>query len=104
MKMKLEPVDTLRHPTSPKPGWIVAFRPTGKDLGGALTDVSYWRRYAVVGRWFESSPLERRHLIGKIVAVKRVDGGFYYRITSGVSGWDVAYEDVKHRVLSIEDE
>jgi len=102
--MKLEPIDTLRHPTSPKPSWIVAFRPTGWSLGGGLTDDKFWWRYAQPGRWFGSSTPERRHLIGKIVAVKRVDGGFYYRITSGVSGWDVAYEDVKHRVLSIEDE
>jgi hypothetical protein len=98
--LKTEPIDTLRLSFTPKRDETVKFRPTGQSLN----DVEYWRRWAWPGRWFESVPIERRHLIGKIVAIKVLENGFYYRITSGVTGFDVAFEDVIGRVLSYNDE
>ena len=88
--MKIEPIDTLRLPTTPKPGDFVRFRPTGKTLD----DLRYWDRWAKTSPWFNLDPEPKRYLIGRIKAVKREGEGFYYRISSGLTAYDVAFSDV----------
>ena len=82
--MKTAPVETLRNPETPKPGDIVLFRPWDKNL----EDTSYWRRYANTSRWFGMDPEPKRELVGRVKAIKRVGDEFYYRIDSGMTGWD----------------
>jgi hypothetical protein len=88
--MKLEPIDTLRLPTTPKLGDVVRFRPTGKTLDS----VSYWNRWAWTSPWFNLDPEPKRFLIGKIKAIKREGDCFYYRIDSRLTGYDIAFSDV----------
>jgi hypothetical protein len=97
--LKPEPIDALRNPETPKPGWIVRFRPSDRSLD----DIYWFQRYAHPGRWFSLDPEPKRYLIGKIIAIKRTEDGFYYRINSGMAGWDVSFEDVGRRVLTAED-
>lgn len=88
-----EPIETLRNPETSKVGDLVRFRPTGESL----EDTDYWRRYAWPGRWFSMTPEPQRFLIGKIRVIKRSGEGFYYRIESGMTGFDVSYKDVLGR-------
>lgn len=99
-----EPIDTLRKPETPKPGDFVRFRPSDTTL----EDTSWFIRYADTGRWFKSNTEANRYLVGKIIAIKRLDydgsvGGFYYRITSGQVGFDVSFEDVGRKILTADD-
>lgn len=88
--MKLEPINTLRNPSTPKVGDIVNFRPSEFKLD----DVEYWRRYTSPSRWFGMVPEERRMLVGKIKSIKRRDDGWHYWITSRTMGFNVSFEDV----------
>ena len=89
--MKTAPIEMLRNPDAPKPGDIVLFRPWDKNL----EDVSYWRRYANTSRWFGMDPEPKRALVGRVKAIKRVGNEFYYRVDSGMMGFDVSPDDVR---------
>jgi len=88
--VKTSPIETLRNPSAPKPGDLVSFRP----FNIRLDDVSYWRRYAEVSRWFGLDEESNRSLIGRVKAIKRVGDEFYYRISSGMMGFDAEPGDV----------
>jgi len=85
------PINDLKVSTTPKIGSMVVFRPWGKTLDS----IDFWRRWATVGRWFSLQEEPDRHLVGRVVAIKRVGDGFYYRVTSGTTGWDAAPVDVR---------
>lgn len=84
-------MNILKRADTPKVNSIVTFRPWGRTLD----DVDYWSRWTTRGRWFSLQEEPQRHLVGVVVAIKRVGGEFYYRITSGSSAWDAAPQDVK---------
>jgi hypothetical protein len=84
--MKTAPIEILRNPDAPKLGDFVLFRPWDKNL----EDVSYWRRYANTSRWFGMDPEPKRELVGQVKAIKRVGEELYYRINSGMTGWDAS--------------
>lgn len=89
--IRTAPIDSLRIPSTPKPGDIVLFRPWGKSLD----DVSYWRRYARTSRFFGLDPEPKRELVGRVKAIKRVGDEFYYRIESGMMGLDASPADTR---------
>ena len=91
MTIATSPINDLKVATTPKVGSMVVFRPWGKTLD----PIDYWRRWATCGRWFSLQEEPDRHLIGRVVAIKRVGDRFYYRITSGVTGFDAAPVDVR---------
>jgi len=85
-----EAIKTLRNPETPKVGDVVRFRPSGESL----ENVDYWRRYTWPGRWFSMNPEPQRYLVGTIRTIKRASEGFYYRVTSGIVGFDVSFKAV----------
>ena len=89
--MKTSPIENLRDPNTPKPGDLVLFRP----FDTRLDDVNYWRRYAQTSRWFGMDEEPKRVLIGQVKSIKRVGDEFYYRINSGMMGFDAAPGDVR---------
>jgi hypothetical protein len=80
------PMERLRLPDTPRIGCEVRFRPYGKPLDHA----SYWNRWAFTDGRFESTAEPDRALLGWVKAIKRKDGGFYYRVISGVTAWDAS--------------
>jgi hypothetical protein len=81
-----EPLDTLRLEGTAKKDDIVHF-----IVDTTRDSKPFLQRYS----WTSSQSREDRLvLLGRVVAIRRMGEGFFYRIESGSMGFDVSYKDI----------